>query len=234
MLGLRVNLSNTSLIPIREIPNIHHLALFFDCGVSALPSTYLGLPSATSFKSKAVWELVVERFQKRLIGWKSKMSRGGRLTLLQSTLWNLPIHYMFSFTIPASIASQLGVMLDFLWSKHDSNRGFHWVSWDEICCPKEDGGLGIRPLQTMNEALKTNWLWRFAIEDDSLWKKVIVSKYVVDRFSWWSKRSSFAHAVGCWKSILSSLEVFKSFVHFEVRSGLGCFFGMIYGVGINH
>jgi len=37
-------------------------------------------------------------------------------------------------------------------------------------------------------------------------------------------RSSFSHGVGCWKSILSSLEVFKSFVHFEVRNGARVFF----------
>ena len=67
--------------------------------------------------------------------------------------------------------------------------------------------MRIRPLQTMNEALKTKWLWRFAIEDDALWKKVTVLKHGVDRFGWWSKRSSFAHRVGCWKSLLSSLEV---------------------------
>jgi len=36
-------------------------------------------------------------------------------------------------------------MRDF-WSKHDSDDDFHCVSWDEICCPKDEGGLGIRPL----------------------------------------------------------------------------------------
>jgi len=41
MSGLRVNLSKSSLIPIGQIPNIHHSASFFDCGVSALHSTYL-------------------------------------------------------------------------------------------------------------------------------------------------------------------------------------------------
>ena len=90
--------------------------------------------------------------------------------------------------------------------------------------PKDEVSLGIRPLQAMNEALKTKWHWRFAIEDDALWRKVIVSKYEVDRFGWWNKRSSFAHGVGCWKSILSSLEVFKSFVHFEVRNRVRVFF----------
>ena len=68
MTGLRVNLSKSSLIPIGEIPNIHHLASFFHCGISALPSIYLGLPLGASFKSKAVWDPGVERFQKRLVG----------------------------------------------------------------------------------------------------------------------------------------------------------------------
>jgi len=84
MSGLRVILSKSSLIPIGEILNIHHLTSFFDCGVRALRSTYLGLSLGASFKCKAVWGPVVERFQKRLGRWKSKMlSKGGRLTLLQ-------------------------------------------------------------------------------------------------------------------------------------------------------
>ena len=66
---------------------------------------------------------------------------------------------------------------DFHWSKHDSDNGFHWVSWDEICHPKEDGGLGIRLVRAMNEALETKWLWKFATEDNALCEKVIVSKY---------------------------------------------------------
>ena len=88
---------------------------------------------------------------------------------MQSTLWSLPIYYLSLFTVPASVARLLEkIMRDFLWSKPDSINGFHWVCWDEICHPKEEGGLGIRPLRAMNEALKTKWLWRFATEDDAL------------------------------------------------------------------
>ena len=53
MSGLRVNLSKSSIIPIGEIPNIHHLASFFDYGVSALPSTYLGLPLGGIFSEQS-------------------------------------------------------------------------------------------------------------------------------------------------------------------------------------
>jgi len=108
MTGLGVNFSKSSLILICEVPNIHYLAHFFGYGVSALPSTYLGFPLDASFKCKAVWDLVVERFQKRLVEWNSRMpSKGGWLTLLQSTLWGLPIYHMSLFTIPASVAAQL-------------------------------------------------------------------------------------------------------------------------------
>ena len=54
-----------------------------------------------------------------------------------SALWNLPVYYMSLFTIPTSIASQLErVMRDFLWSKHDSDRGFHWVSGAKFVIPR--------------------------------------------------------------------------------------------------
>jgi len=127
MLGLKVNLSKSSLMLIGEFPNIQYLASFFGCWVKALPSTYLGLPCGASFESKVVWDPVVERFQKRLVGWKSKMlSKGGRLTFLQSTLWSLTIYYMSLFTILASVASRLKkIIRDFFWSKYDSdNQGF--------------------------------------------------------------------------------------------------------------
>jgi len=92
MSGLRVNLSKSALIPVGDLP--------------------LGAP----YKSIAIWDPVIERFHKRLARWKSKLlSRGGRLTLLRSTLCSLPIYFMSLFTIPASIANRLEIIMrDFL------------------------------------------------------------------------------------------------------------------------
>ena len=53
---------------------------------------------------------------------------------------------------------------------------------------------------------------------------MIVSKYGTNRLGWWSKKSLFAHGVGCWKSIHSTLDFFKSFVHFEVGNGVRVLF----------
>jgi len=99
---------------------------------------------------------VVERFRKKLAGWKSKLlSRGGRLTLLKSSIWGLPIYFMYLFTIPTSLARCLEkIVRDFLWPNNGSTKGLHWVNWGEIFCPKHQGGLGVRPLSEMNDAIK--------------------------------------------------------------------------------
>ena len=44
MLGLKINLSKSVLIPIDEVPELNNLAQFFGCGVDYVPSSYLGLP----------------------------------------------------------------------------------------------------------------------------------------------------------------------------------------------
>ena len=134
-----------------------------------------------TFKSKAVWDPVVERFKEKLAGWKSLLlSRGGRLTLLKSSLWSLSIYFMSLYTIPVSIARSLEkIIRDFLWPNNGVTKGLHWVKWGDVCRPKRQGGLGIRPLCQMNAALEIKWIWRFAKEEDAFWRKVIVAKYGV-------------------------------------------------------
>jgi len=76
----------------------------------------------------------------------------------------------------------------------------------------------------MNKALKVKWLWRFPREDNTLWKNLLKMKYDVARLGWWSKKSPNPHGVGCWKSITSELDQFKSLVLFKVGNGFRVLF----------
>lgn len=54
----------------------------------------IGLPMSTRFKDKEIWKLVLEKIKQRLAGWKKLyLWKGGRLTLVKSTLSSLPPCY---------------------------------------------------------------------------------------------------------------------------------------------
>jgi hypothetical protein len=67
--------------------------------------TYLGLSLEASFKSTSIWNGVIEKVERRLASWKKLyLSKGGRLTLIKSTLSNIPTYYLSLFSIPLSVA----------------------------------------------------------------------------------------------------------------------------------
>jgi hypothetical protein len=103
---LKINLSKSELIPVGNVPNVTALASILGCRVSALPLMYLGLPLGASFKKKSIWNVVVEKVEKCLAGWKRiYLSKGGRLTLIKSTLSSLPSYYLSLFPLPMSSSS---------------------------------------------------------------------------------------------------------------------------------
>ena len=96
--GLKINLEKSKLIPVGRVHDIEDLALELSCKVGGLPSYYLGLPLGAPFKSAAVWDGVEECFQKRLTMWKRKyISKGGRVTLIRSTLSSMPLFTLCLF-----------------------------------------------------------------------------------------------------------------------------------------
>ena len=83
--GLRVNLGKSEMVPIGNVPNIQELAAMLECRISALPMNYLGLPLGARYKSKALWDPVLEKMGRKLAGWKKLyLSKGARLTLIKS------------------------------------------------------------------------------------------------------------------------------------------------------
>ena len=70
--------------------------------------TYFGMPLGASHKSPFIWNPILEKFHRKLAGWKRLyLSKGGRLTLLKSTLSSLPTYYLSLFTIPSRVANKL-------------------------------------------------------------------------------------------------------------------------------
>ena len=104
--------------------------------------------------------------ERRLVGWKRLYpSKGGRLTLIKSTLSNLPTYLLYLFPIPADIAYRIErLQQNFLWGGLGDDSKHHLENWSKLCLPIQSGGLAIRNLRYFNEALLGKWLWRFGYE----------------------------------------------------------------------
>ena len=92
---------------------------------------YLGLPLGAKFKDKTIWNLILEKMELRLAGWKCLyLSKGDRVTLIKSTLLNLPTYFLSLFPIPAAVANQIEkIQQNFLWGGIGDGPKFHLVKW---------------------------------------------------------------------------------------------------------
>ncbi|CAN1805032.1 Putative ribonuclease H protein At1g65750 [Linum perenne] len=139
--GLRVNYHKSRMFPVGDVPNAEALAERFGCEMGSFPSLYLGLPLGVRAVSKALWDPVVSCVTKRLSVWKSRLlSFGGRLTLINSVLSNLPIYYMSLFRAPVSVIKRIeAIQCRFLWDGCSERKSFHLVNWRITKASKENG-----------------------------------------------------------------------------------------------
>ena len=130
------------------------------------------------------------------------LSKGGRATLIRSTLLNLPIYFMSLLKLPSSVRRRLKqIQRDFLWGGGNLERKPHLIRWEVVCLSKKKGGLGVKCFSILNKALLSKWNWRFANDRDVLWNQVIRRKYEKDREGWSSQEVREARGMGLWKGI---------------------------------
>lgn len=73
--------------------------------------------------------------ERRLAGSKQLyLSKGGKITLIKSTLTNLPTYFLSLFPIPVGEVNRIEkLQRDFLWGGVGEEFKFHLVSWSKIC-----------------------------------------------------------------------------------------------------
>ncbi|XP_028069648.1 uncharacterized protein LOC114272175 [Camellia sinensis] len=173
--GLRVNLSNSELIHVGEVPRLPVLAAVLGCKVVRLPVSYLGLPLGASFKETRVWAGVVDKVQRCLAGWKRQyLSKGGRITLIKSVLPSILMYFMSVHVILVGVAKRLEKLQhDFLWSGGAEGFHYHLVAWERVCTLKERRGFWVcGNWWCLIKASLGKWLWCFVEEQERLWRNM--------------------------------------------------------------
>ena len=66
--GLKVNVHKSEMVPLGEVDDVHALAEILGCRVGELPMSYLGMPLGASHNSPSIWNPILEKFKRKLVG----------------------------------------------------------------------------------------------------------------------------------------------------------------------
>ena len=114
---LKINLSKSVIVPIGEVGDVEGLSSILGCKVDSMPFSYSGLPLGAHYKDSSIWSNVIEKIKTKLAGWKRMhLSKGSRLTMIKSTLSNIPTYYLSLFQIPIRVAKYIEkIRRNYLW-----------------------------------------------------------------------------------------------------------------------
>jgi hypothetical protein len=146
---------------------------------SSLPSKYLGIPLLDKALRNNSWESLLTSFSKRLSSWTYRaLNLPSRLILLKSVLQALPVYTFSALAAPNFILSAIKTLQrNFLWQGLKAGKKFALISWEKLCRPKTQGGLGIRDPSIMNKVLSAKIWWRWLKRPQDLWAKLWRRKY---------------------------------------------------------
>ena len=68
VLGLRIHLRKSEIVPVGPVDDVEALALVLGGRIASLPMKYLGLPLGARYKSKEIWNPILEKMERRLAG----------------------------------------------------------------------------------------------------------------------------------------------------------------------
>ncbi|KAL0288048.1 UNVERIFIED_CONTAM: hypothetical protein Sradi_7109300 [Sesamum radiatum] len=216
--GLRVNPGKSSIIlsksVCRDRQGILDLMGFQE---GSLPIRYLGSPLTSSRLTVADCQPLIDKLADRLTGWNHlNLSLAGRAQLLKSVLSSLHLYWASIFVLPKSIIKVIeGKMRAFLW-KGSSNSGYAKVSWVQVCRPVAEGGLGIRSVLFMNQALMLQHVWRILQQDTCSLGVLGVAHKLRNTHPW---AASLASASWCWKKIVKISSLLLLALNINLASG---------------
>ena len=171
---------------------------------------YLGFPIKHRGTNNEDLNFVLERVKQKLASWKANLlSLAGRAVLIQASTSTIHAYIMQCTALPKKLLDNIDrVNRNFLWGSVDDAKKVHWVGWHKITKPKAEGGLGIQAAKGRNQALLAKLNWRFRMEKDALWVKVLNSKY----WSYQRLNAKSCDKLPCsrtWKAMKMGGEVFN-------------------------
>lgn len=107
--GLNINFSKSEAFWLGgNLANQVEIAGIFNCKKGSFPFNYLGIPITLGRMKNRDWFPLIDKVEKKLPCWKGyTLSRGGRLTLINSVLSSIPSYWMSYFFLPCWVVDRI-------------------------------------------------------------------------------------------------------------------------------
>jgi hypothetical protein len=166
---------------------------------------------------------MVCKVERRLCGIANFLNYGGKLELVKLVLSSLPLFYMSCLDILVGITEQIiKYMRHCQWRKKNQEvqaKGNALISWDKVCRPKDQGGLGVLNLQTQNKALLLMNLHKFYNKENIPWVNLIWTKYYAS-----GDVSRKLQGSLWWKSHIKLIDLYKGIARCNLGDGRSALF----------
>ncbi|GJZ72789.1 RNA-directed DNA polymerase, eukaryota, reverse transcriptase zinc-binding domain protein [Tanacetum coccineum] len=186
------------------------LLKFVPFSVGILPMKYLGVPLLTKCLGVNDCKVLIEKVKTRIGDWENRcLSYAGRVQLISSVLASMQTYWASVYLIPKTVVKELDkIIKNFLWDK---------VSWKIVCRPKDQGGLGIKPLNEWNEVLLMKNIWKIVVQAQTLWVQW-VNRVKLKGRSVWDIDIDTNDSWG-WKKLMELRSKMKPHVFHKIRNG---------------
>lgn len=84
---------------------------------------------------------------------------------------------MSCFKLPKGLIKEIESIIRKFWCGYrGEQRKIHWMSWEKLCQPKSEGGMGFKELGKFNDSLLAKQIWRSKHNEHTLFRKVFKAK----------------------------------------------------------
>lgn len=142
--GQLINWEKSSILFLNTpLERQNKIAIIWGCTIASFPGLYLGLPFDSNLLN-TFQEMLIDKYNKKPTGWKgSLLSQVSKVVLLKSSLQSLHIYALSLFKMPIKYVDAMERMQrNFLWTRIKIKKRLPLISWDSICKPKNQWGVG--------------------------------------------------------------------------------------------
>ena len=177
-----------------------------------------------------------KKIENRINIWENRsLSRGGRLILLKAVLQSIIVYWASIAYIPKGILTKIRKLcFSFLSTTNKQLEGIALANWKTLAKPKKLGGWGIKNIDVFNKYLAAKTLHRFIQNPETLWGKVILTKYCSNNsITEWLRNpdKTFRNGSIGWKEMVLAYPLIGHWIGWQIGDGRKVRVGEDLGLG---